>query len=327
MPAPGARPRRREPNSIPNRAPPRNLRLPRPNPAGEKPNTHRSRTPVHTIIDAYNVLHAWRTGPATGSARTELPALARLIAASSYAKQRVTLVCDGASPTGHAGRTRPDPESNALALYAGPGKDADSLIERLVLADTAPKRLTVVSSDRRLQRAARKRGGNALPAPAFLARIVRDAAKPPDTPDRPAFAQRTPLDNASTAYWLDVFGIDTPPADPGDLLDAPLPELPVNLRPDHAHNDNAARELADAHNPDHPTRDHSNADTPPRPPNTAQHDIINRMLRDLHRDLADDPTLPDEIRDALINDPAITHSDDADIDALQRWLDEQQHDP
>ncbi len=172
---------------------------------------------VHLVIDAYNVLHAWRGGPASGNAADELPALARLIQKSGFSSAKATLVCDGVNPGGphHSGvaKARPDPRARAVAHFAGPGRDADTLIERMIAKDPGVREVTVVSSDRRLQRAARRRGAKFLSAQNFLARAVRDAAGPGPMPDRPAFARKTPLDEFSTRHWLAEFGL---PASPGE---------------------------------------------------------------------------------------------------------------
>ena len=282
---------------------------------------------MRCLIDAFNVLHAWKTGPATGSARTELPALARLIDASSFRHHEVTLVCDGAPPDNHSHRLRPANDASPIALYAGPGKDADALIERLIRQDSAPRRLTVVSSDRRLQRAARKRGAAAMTAPTFLARIVRDAAAPAPLPDRPPFAQRTPLDDPEVQRWLAEFGISDPHQDPAQIA-GPLPDQPPPPgRPTPA--------------PD-PDPDPTRTPRTPKPnrrltapPSTNQPNIEQRMLDDLARDAVADPDLRDALmsrrphrRDQATPSPApqshrprqALADHDLDIPALERWL-------
>jgi hypothetical protein len=72
--------------------------------------------------------------------------------------------------------------------FSGPDREADDLIEAQIAASTAPRLLTVVSSDRRIKAAARKRGCKVLTSSAFLERLVLDAQRPnrpaPKRPDK-----------------------------------------------------------------------------------------------------------------------------------------------
>jgi len=90
-------------------------------------------------------------------------------------------------------------------VYAGGGKDADSLIERVIDACDAPKRLTVVSSDRRLQRAARRRGASFLDSDTFLRRA--HGTDPPATEASGADpGGEDAIDAAEVEAWMEVFG-------------------------------------------------------------------------------------------------------------------------
>ena len=157
------------------------------------------------IIDAYNVLH--RTGVLPPSlAGPDLKELCGLIARSRYAARSPLLVCDG-GPAGD-----PDPASDRSfrvahqgveVLYAGKGIEADDAIERLVLAHSAPKRLTVVSSDRRVQRVGKRRRARVLDSDAFLAHLAADAGKrPAKLPPYP----KTPLEHDEVDGWMREFG-------------------------------------------------------------------------------------------------------------------------
>jgi len=59
---------------------------------------------VRLLIDAYNVLHAWRGAPAEREGHAEVVALAGLVGRSRYGGAVVKLVCDGAGPSGVWGR-------------------------------------------------------------------------------------------------------------------------------------------------------------------------------------------------------------------------------
>ena len=60
--------------------------------------------------------------------------------------------------------------------FAARDDDADTLIEELIRADSAPRRLTVVSSDHRLQRAAHRRRARAVDSDVWYAEVVAAAA-------------------------------------------------------------------------------------------------------------------------------------------------------
>ncbi|MEO0632054.1 MAG: NYN domain-containing protein, partial [Planctomycetota bacterium] len=111
------------------------------------------------LVDTYNVLHT----PAALRSLHDEPTpghLAVLVAASRYRRDRAVLICDGSPHPEHLG---PSAEQRAEfryrvegveIVYAGPGRDADSLIEQWIARDSAPRRLKIVSNDRRLIRAA-----------------------------------------------------------------------------------------------------------------------------------------------------------------------------
>src|SRR5690606_36987961 len=100
--------------------------------------------PRKLLIDAYNVLHV--TGVlAPEHAGPDLADLADLISRSRWSHLTTRLVCDG------AGLGTLDLPGKIEAVFAGPGGDADSLIETLLQRDSAPRSVRVVSSDRRLR--------------------------------------------------------------------------------------------------------------------------------------------------------------------------------
>ena len=57
--------------------------------------------------------------------------------------------------------------------FAAQYEEADELIEELIRADSAPRRLVVVSSDHRIQRAARRRRAKAVDSDVWYAELVR----------------------------------------------------------------------------------------------------------------------------------------------------------
>lgn len=163
------------------------------------------------IIDAYNLMHACglarsRYGPG------DLERLrnrflnwlsGRLTPAE---RQRTTVVFDAHdAPTGLENAEK---REEMTVLYAPPGGDADSLIEELVAAHSAPRQVRVVSSDRRLRRAARRRRGSSVSSEAFARQLEhRDGGSDERTPDADQRAKMTGASGEDdVAHWLSEFG-------------------------------------------------------------------------------------------------------------------------
>jgi uncharacterized protein YegJ (DUF2314 family) len=120
------------------------------------------------LVDAYNVLHVVGVLPPE-LAGIDVPGLADLIATSRYRGRAVLLVCDGRPAPGARDRI-----GRVAVAYAGPSFAADDVIAAMIARSPAPRRLTVVSSDRAIARAARRRRCRVLASPRFLAQLARD---------------------------------------------------------------------------------------------------------------------------------------------------------
>jgi predicted RNA-binding protein with PIN domain len=118
---------------------------------------------------------------------------------------RTTVVFDASeAPWGVA---RQQQHRGITVMFASRDEDADTVIERLIAADSAPKRLTVVSSDHRLQRAAKRRKATAQDSDVWFAQLLRDRAarsKPSSTADLPK--PEGPLTTGEVSQWLREFG-------------------------------------------------------------------------------------------------------------------------
>ncbi len=186
------------------------------------------------LIDTYNVLHT----PAALRSLHDEPTpghLAVLVAASRFRRDRAALICDGSPHPEHLG---PSAERRAAfryrvegveIVYAGPGRDADSLIERWIARDSAPRRLKIVSNDRRLIRAAKAVRARPVSADGFVETLLDDAERAGKRWVRPAFATEVPLSRAAVRYWHDLFDInlDDLPADPAPRAPQPTQSLPA----------------------------------------------------------------------------------------------------
>ena len=90
--------------------------------------------------------------------------------------------------------------------FAPKHESADELIAELIQAASAPRRLVVVSSDRAIQRAARRRRAKAVDSDVWYAELIRARRErvetTADAPARPA----VPLLEEDVNYWLRQFG-------------------------------------------------------------------------------------------------------------------------
>ena len=193
------------------------------------------------IIDAYNVLNVQGVLP-PHLAAPELLDLVRLLKTSRYRNESTVLVCDGplASQTrpnqaiAASGRTTSISLDSVRLVFSRPGQEADDLIEELLLHHQGSSSVTMVSSDRRLIRSARKWGGRPLQASTFLRHLAADHDRT-RRPELPAFAQSTPLNRSDLAYWMKHFGlgapVDHPPSPPPPPPPIPTPEPAKTHKP------------------------------------------------------------------------------------------------
>ena len=87
-------------------------------------------------------------------------------------------------------------------LFSRSGQEADDLIEDLITAERAPRELTVVSSDHRVQRAARQRGAKFVDSEAWLRDLhtTRQRASSAEQAEDPLKS------SAEIQKWLSEFG-------------------------------------------------------------------------------------------------------------------------
>jgi predicted RNA-binding protein with PIN domain len=165
------------------------------------------------LIDGYNLLHAagmaqsmYRRGDLL-RCRTSL--LKLLLSKLTPAEiSGTTVVFDARDPP--PDRPAAVVVSGIRVLFANPGGDADTLIQKWLERHPSPRRVTLVSSDRLLQRAARSCAAKFVGSEEFVHELERRRAA---SRSRPVSAEMTdeskPGAHATaeqTAYWLKVFG-------------------------------------------------------------------------------------------------------------------------
>ncbi len=162
-----------------------------------------------TLIDGYNLLHAlgWiDPSREAGDLRRARAALVRRVRRSLPAEEvaQTTIVFDASdAPPGAPQEFR---DRGLAVRFAAGYEDADAMIEELIRAAPDPQRLTVVSNDRRIQRAARRRKATPLGCEEWLDRIERGGPRrPPRKADESPPSQEK-LAAEEVAYWLAEFG-------------------------------------------------------------------------------------------------------------------------
>jgi predicted RNA-binding protein with PIN domain len=161
------------------------------------------------LIDGYNLLNAVGIigrGVGPGSLERARLALMNFLAESLEQEElpRTTVVFDAQDPP--PGLPRELVHRGITVRFASQYDDADSLIEELIRRDSSPRRLTVVSGDHRLHRAARRRKARAVDADVWYAEMVRRRQQrrrsASDVPARPP----VPLLAEDVDYWIRQFG-------------------------------------------------------------------------------------------------------------------------
>lgn len=153
------------------------------------------------IIDTCNVLH--RTGILPPElAGIDERGLVSLVLSSRYRNRGAILACDGKPRDRAISRGTP----GITLHFPRPGETADELIMALIARSSAPKRLLVITSDREVASAARKRRCRILDSDSFLGHLAHDA-------DRSArnHTDQTVLEESGSLGvedWIDQFQLD-----------------------------------------------------------------------------------------------------------------------
>lgn len=161
------------------------------------------------IIDGYNVLYAADLAPvAYGSQGLERArgTLLQMISGKLTPRERgrTTVVFD--APQQILGPSPPREVHELLVMFAGRDGDADATIEQLIQQNSTPRRLCVVSSDRRLQKAARRRRARFLDSLTFLNQLDRRSRRRQSRADEePAVKRNGGLPPGEVEAWLGVF--------------------------------------------------------------------------------------------------------------------------
>jgi predicted RNA-binding protein with PIN domain len=154
------------------------------------------------LIDGYNLLHASGVFGTVG--RTSLEASREALldwlgeVLSDAQRQRTTIVFDAREAP--PGLPRSGQKHGMQIHFAPRGCEADDLLEELIRDHTTPRALLVVSSDHRIQRAARRRRARSMDSDRWVAELRQPAHLDP-----PASDHREASSPEELQTWVDEF--------------------------------------------------------------------------------------------------------------------------
>lgn len=163
------------------------------------------------LIDGYNLLNVvgvFGSGKGPGGLQRAREAMLNLLAESIPVDElpRTIVVFDASeSPWG---TPRSVDHKGISVRFAARDADADTVIEELIKADSAPRRLTVVSSDHRLQRAAHRRKATAVDSDVWFAQLMRDRRERHENRPTLNLKPEGPFSAGEVEFWLKQFGAD-----------------------------------------------------------------------------------------------------------------------
>jgi hypothetical protein len=155
------------------------------------------------IIDGHNLLHTIQKAYEGFESLTDIRLCGIIDRFLKLTSEKGLIIFDG---TGPRDKERFESFVNLEVFFAGPGHDADTVIEEKISQNTAPRRLTVVSSDRRLRRAAALRRALPVKSQEFWEQVQKELSRKRHKPE--PGAKREGLTEGETQQWLKFFGFE-----------------------------------------------------------------------------------------------------------------------
>jgi predicted RNA-binding protein with PIN domain len=155
------------------------------------------------IIDGHNLLYSIQKADESPGPTSDI-GLCRIIGRFLKLTGQIgEIIFDGTGP--------PDKKvfeniNNLEVFFAGLGTDTDTIIEDKIRASSAPKRLTIVSSDRRLRKAARTRKATSIKSEIFWNNVHKQLSR--KRPEKEPPEKRLGLTDGETQQWLEFFGLE-----------------------------------------------------------------------------------------------------------------------
>ena len=175
------------------------------------------------LVDCYNVLHVNMPPSLAG---LDEAGLCRLLGSHPWAMQfgKIVVVADGRPKPGRAASS---PVDNVTLRFSGRTKTADDIIIELIKKESAPRAITVVSTDREIRHAARARRAAVMTSEAVIRELSkRSIRRGGSAQERPDVSD--PLPSSLVDHWMKRFNVDAgalgAPQSPAEVLSRPKPE-------------------------------------------------------------------------------------------------------
>jgi predicted RNA-binding protein with PIN domain len=156
------------------------------------------------IIDGYNLLHSIHKTSEDWDAVGDISLCNIISRFFKLIDEKGVIVFDGKGPPE---KSRFEDIERLEVLFTGLKTDADTVIENKIQSNSAPKALTIISSDRRIRKAARIRKAIALKSDEFWKMVCKRLSKRRKKSVEPS-AKRKGLTESETKQWLKFFGIE-----------------------------------------------------------------------------------------------------------------------
>jgi predicted RNA-binding protein with PIN domain len=166
------------------------------------------------LIDGYNLLHVTGlAGPEIARSEIKSGALERArnallnflaVSLDDDERQLTTVAFD--SNDAPPGLPREVKHRGITVKYATAYESADELLEELIRKSSTPRRMTVVSSDHRVQRAAKRRRARAVDSDVWYAEIRESRRRTSQPLANHPLKPTDPLSDEEVATWLCEFG-------------------------------------------------------------------------------------------------------------------------
>jgi predicted RNA-binding protein with PIN domain len=160
--------------------------------------------PMPFIIDGYNLLHSIRKTSEDWDAVGDIRLCHVLGRFFQKIGEKGEIVFDGKGPPE---KSRFENIEKLEVLFTGLKSDADTVIENKIESSTAPKGLTIVSSDRRIRRAGRSRKTTVMKSEEFWIAVCKRLSRNRKKVVEP-LEKRRGLNEGETKQWMKYFGID-----------------------------------------------------------------------------------------------------------------------
>ena len=155
------------------------------------------------IIDGTNLLHAIYNVVGDSETISDIGMCKTISQFLRLMGEKGEIIFDGTGPPDKSGFDN----INCLEIsFAGLGSDTDTVIEDKIRASTAPKALTIISSDRRLRKAARARKATSVKSEVFWTDLQKQLNRKA-TVEEPS-AKREGISSSETKQWLELFGLE-----------------------------------------------------------------------------------------------------------------------